>query len=256
MKWSETLQYRSDIVMWTIADALVPVIALAVWYTVATSNTSAHGFTPRDTLTYYILVIFTRIITGAWSGYFLSGEILKGELVRYLVRPLAVVWVHIAENISTKLLRLFIPLPIFLFALWQWPQFFSPALYDVSHLAPFLLSTAIAAVLVFCVDLAFGMLAFWLEDAMQLREYEALLYEIASGTLIPLAFLPPLAQSVFSWLPFPSMLNTPVSILLGQVVGIAMWKLIAVQIAWVAITIILLLVLWRRGLKVYAVPGQ
>jgi ABC-2 type transport system permease protein len=254
MKWSENLQYRGDILLWTIADALVPLVALAIWYTVAQAG--SPEIPPREIFTYYIFITFVRAVTIAWGGYFLATDILRGDLVKYLIRPLSVFWIHAAENVTVKAFRLALPLPLLLIALWRWPDFFSPAIYEPRHVVLFLVSTLLAAILAFTFDMATATIAFWLEDVVQIRDYQLMLYEISSGTLIPLLFLPPLIQSVFSFLPFQYMLATPVEILLGKITLVAAWEQMGIQVLWIIGSAVALTILWRRGLKVYAVPGQ
>jgi len=254
LKWSENLEYRGDIILWTIADALVPIVALTIWYTVSLS--SKQGFPPQEILTYYIFAIFVRAITTAWGGYFLAGEILKGEIVKYLVRPLSVFWIHAAENITVKVLRLILPLVVLGLILWLKPHFFWPTVYDPRTIAFFAISTILAAILLFIFDMVSAMLAFWLEDVMQIREYQSMLYEIASGTLIPLAFLPHFAQKLFNFLPFKYTLSTPLEILLGRLSPFEIWQQLGIQLIWITVCTTAITVLWKKGLKIYAVPGQ
>ena len=49
MEWSKSLQYRVDVVLWMLAEAAIPLVALAIWYAVAKTNTS---LSPTDILTW------------------------------------------------------------------------------------------------------------------------------------------------------------------------------------------------------------
>src|SRR5687768_14399479 len=105
MEWGTILQYRSDLILWTVGEAAVPLISLAIWFAVARQSTT-FAFTPNDTIVYYLLIILVRMLTNAWNGYFFSQEILTGELVRFLIRPMSVFWHHITNNITEKLIKL------------------------------------------------------------------------------------------------------------------------------------------------------
>lgn len=254
MEWSRIIQYRADAFLWTLAEASVPLISLAIWYTVA--QTSSQGPTPTEVFTYYILVMFIKIITEAWVGAFLAGEILNGEIVQDLVRPIAVVWKHLANNLLEKLFKLLLPLPALLLVLMGFPQAFSAAIYNPIHISLFAVSLTLAVALAFVTDMTIGILAFWLEDAFQIRRYKVMLESVASGVLIPFSFMPPLASTLFGFLPFRYIVAAPAEIILGQAEGQNALMLLGLQALWIAGLIAVMRILWLQGLKRYAVPGQ
>jgi len=254
MEWSSMLQYRLDLILWTASEAAIPLVSLAIWYTVAATSPSGPG--QQEVLTYYIFVMFVMIITNAWGGFFLSREILEGEIVQYLTRPVSIFWKYAANNVSEKIIKLLIPLPILLVSLVTFREYFAPAIFQTSHIILFLVSLVVAAFLHFNLDLAFGLLAFWLEDALQIRSYNEMLASIASGIMIPFAFMPPLAQQIFGFLPFRYYISLPIEFLLGQAHGTQVPLLIGYQLAWTIALAILLNILWRKGLRRYAPPGQ
>ena len=153
-------------------------------------------------------------------------------------------------------MKLLIPLPILLLVIARFPQFFSPAIFEPRHLVLFLISLLLAALLAFVLDMHFGVLAFWLADATQLRRYKDILQQATSGILIPLAFLPATIKPIFAALPFRYIISAPAEILLGQAEGTAALHLLLIQATWTGVLLLTLTLLWRRGLKIYAVPGQ
>lgn len=254
LEWSRLLQYRADLLMWMAAESAIPLVSLAIWYTVARSQSSPLSAT--DTFTYYVIIMFVIIATNAWNGFFLARSILNGEIIQYLTRPISPFWPQIANNLMEKALKLTFPLPLALFIFAFWPDYFSPAIYQPAHIAFFIISLILAAALSFVLDLHFGVLAFWLEDIVQLRRYKDILQQATSGILIPLAFLPPVIRYFFAALPFRYMISAPAEILLGQATGLSVLRLLLIQAVWLVTLISTLTVLWRRGLKIYAVPGQ
>lgn len=254
MKWSEVLQYRGDLVLWTFAIAITPLVSLAVWYAVATSTQSAQD--PRDILTYYILVMLLGIATASWQGFELIQEILSGAIVRYLIRPLSMFWIRIAGTIVTKILQLSVPVLTFCGVLLIFPHWFSSALFKVEHLLLFIPSLLLAITISFIMDMTIGTMAFWLEDAQELQSYRFLLMQVASGILVPFAVMPPAARDVLGSLPFRYIISAPAEIILGQAEGTAALALLAYQALWVVVLALLLAFVWKRGLKIYAAPGQ
>lgn len=254
LSWSEAVQYRGDLALWTIASTLAPLISLAVWYTVATSGQS--GVSPQDMLTYYILIMLIEYVTRSWRGVYMAQEILDGSIVRYLLRPPIFFIEHLTETIATKIFQLALPLLLFATALIALPDLFSPQIFERSNLLLGLLSIAIAFLVSSAVDYCVGLLAFWIEEVQELHSYRFLLMEVASGVLIPFAVMPDALFTLFSLLPFRYMVSAPAEILLGQATGEQALTLIGIQLAWSVGLIVLVRVLWIFGLRRYAIPAQ
>lgn len=254
MEWSRLLQYRADILLWMTAEAAAPLISLAIWYAVAQQST--HGPNPKETLSYYILVIFLIIITNAWGGFFLSQDILKGSIVTDLMKPFSPFWRHIFNNLVEKAMKLMIPVPLFFLALWLFPYAFTPSLYEIRLWPLFILSVILSASLSFTVDIIFGIIAFWVEDAQEIRHYKDSIHTITSGILIPIAVMPPQARAIINLLPFRSIITTPAEILLGRLGNTEILAALGLQVIWLTITIGLMAFLWKKGTKIYAPPGQ
>ncbi len=254
MEWSRIIQYRTDAFLWMFAEAAMPLISLAIWYTVATSST--RGPTPTEVLTYYILVMFVKIMTDSWNGAFLARDILSGEVVKLLVKPMAVVWHGIVNNILEKIFKLLLPIAVFSLALVTFSDAFAPAIYQPVNVLLGLLSLGLAIPLGFMIDEVIGYMAFWLENVFQIRRYKMMLESVASGLLIPFAFMPPLAVSLLGYLPFRYVISAPAEILAGNTVAASPITVIGIQASWVAAMILLARFLWMKGLRRYAVPGQ
>lgn len=252
--FSRTLQYRADAFLWMLAEAAIPLVAMFIW--LAVSAGSASGPAAQDVLTYYIAVIFIKLMTDAWNGAFMARDILEGEIAQDLVRPLPVVMKYIANNLTEKIVKIFLPVIIIVLVLATSPDLFSPTIWQPQHWALFAVSLSLAMVLAFVLDMAMGLIAFWLEDAFQIRQYKEMVNAIASGILIPLAFLPPAVAAFFNWLPFRYVISAPAEILTGQYVALNASGLLAAQFAWVAVLIIIIRWQWTAGLKRYAVPGK
>src|SRR3989344_8055577 len=103
MHWGDALQYRSDMIAWTLFGALTPLISLAIWYTVSTQ--SVTGPNPPTVFAYYIMIIITAQLTSAWHGFFMSEDILNGKIVKHLIRPFPYFWHPIANNVIEKTIR-------------------------------------------------------------------------------------------------------------------------------------------------------
>lgn len=254
MEWNRAILHRTDAILWMMAESIIPLISLALWLTVSQNSSSAPA--PRDVLTYYLIVIIIKLVTDVWNGVFLANTILNGEIVTKLIRPFAVIWYDIANNVVEKLLKSSISVPVIVLFFVLKPDYFSPAIYGLKNILLFLLSLMLAFILAFTMDMIIGMLAFWLEDVIQIRRYKYLFESVASGLLIPFAFMPAFFVNTLGFLPFRFIISAPAEILTQQTVGISTATIIILQVLWIIVAIIMAVVLWHKGLKRYAPPGQ
>lgn len=254
INWSITLQYRADMILWLLADAATPLVSMALWYAVA--KNSHQGLSPQETLNYYILTILVIIATNSWSGFFIAQEILNGTIVQRLIKPISAFWGLLMNNLSEKTFRFLLPLPLFLFSLVLFPNFFVSTLHQWQPWLLFIPSIIMAMCLSFFIDMIFGLMAFWLDDAFNMRWFKDTLQMITSGILIPIAVMPHQVQKIVNILPFRNIITTPVEVLLGRISGTVLTQTLTVQLAWTISTGIIMAIMWKRGLKRYAPPGQ
>lgn len=247
------LQYRIDMLLWTVASVSSALVAMAIWYTVAAESgqvTLAHA-----TLVYYIFVSFLTTVTVAWAGFFMAQDILTGDIVKYLLRPFSAFWFHVVNNIVEKTVRLLIPIPLLLYAIIFYPSFFANSIVPLKLLPIAIVSILLAITISFLIDIALGLCAFWLQDAMQIRRYQDLLFQVTSGILIPYSFLPPNIKNIFSILPYRYIIAAPAEILSGQASIHKSVEFIVIQILWIMILFSFVSYQWKRGLARYAPPG-
>lgn len=254
MMWSTNIYYRGDVFIWTLTETITPLIALAIWFTLATQGNTATS--PRDTLTYYILAMLVMTATASWVSYFLTQAILDGQIIKYLTRPFSAFWEQITDNIIVKSLRLAIPIPVVIIIFIFFPEWFSPSIYESVRIVLAILSIALGAVIAFVVDSILATLAFWLEDVHQIIGYHYLLWTIGTGVLIPYIFLPQTIKIILSFLPYRYIVSAPIEILVSSSSNTPATTLIMIQIAWIIGLTVVLKVLWKRGLRRYAIPGQ
>ncbi len=252
--WANSLQYRVDLFMWTFAGLIASLLPLVIWYTVSTQSESGPG--SSQVLAYYVVLIFTASATDSWHAFYVVTDILKGDIVKHLIRPFPYIWQPITNNIAEKSIKLPLLFCILLVLLIFFPALPKLIGQHIAHPFLFIISLTLALVIAFTLDTAIGFTAFWLEDAGEIIRYKFLFAAVAAGTTIPYAFMPTTLVQVLSFLPFRYMFSAPVEILLGQTAGTSLITLLAAQSVWAMLLIMLCLVLWKKGLQRYAVPGQ
>ena len=99
------------------------------------------------------------------------------------------------------------------------------------------------------------MIAFFTSYIFGLLMVKEALLSFLTGQLIPLSFFPPVIQQIFDYLPFSSMIYTPVMIYLGKYSGNELIFVLARQGIWVILLYGIGSIIWSRVVKRLVVLG-
>lgn len=189
-------------------------------------------------------------IYGWWD---LMKSIRAGEVVSDLCKPVDFYWLWQAKNLGRAgyrfLSRTLPSMAVFLLIYrlglpgpWSvWPVF------AVSLAMGYLIGHAWCFI--------YNALAFWILDSRGVGNVANALGSLMAGLLLPVAFFPAWLQRLASWTPFPSMLDTPVGILLGVFEGAKVWSMLGRQAAWLVIMVVLARWLAGQGIKRVVIQG-
>ena len=100
-----------------------------------------------------------------------------------------------------------------------------------------------------------ALLAFWVTRADALLALQDSLIFLLAGQVAPVALLPGLLKAAAIVLPFRYMVAFPVEVMMGQLDPGSLVAGFGIQIAWLAIAVLLYLTLWKTGLRRYAAVG-
>ena len=119
------------------------------------------------------------------------------------------------------------------------------------YLIRFIISFLIYVLFDFC----FGMVAFFNTYILGLIMVQEALLGFLTGQLIPISFFPQAVQTLFEFLPFSSMIYTPVMIYLGKYSGEMLAFVLARQAVWIVILYVLGSMIWKRVTRRLVVLG-
>lgn len=97
--------------------------------------------------------------------------------------------------------------------------------------------------------------AFWLIDVRGVLLLYTVMATVLSGLAVPVAWFPTWLATLAAWTPFPSLLQTPVDVLTGRVAGTSALQLVAVQLGWLAGSLLAGRVLLSAGSRRLVVQG-
>jgi ABC-2 type transport system permease protein len=222
-------------------QAVTPLIGLAVW------TTALPG---RNLSTYYVVLLFVRLLTVSYEEHTFSGRIYNGELADDLLRPHPVVLQPLGENLALRVWHLIIGLPLLVGALLLAP--IQLAGRDLALAMPALL---LAAGLQFLFTYTLALSAFWSERAHGITGLGVTLIFLLGGEAAPVFLLPTGLRSIAAALPFRAMHGFPAEIAVGALSGAELLAGYGWQLLWLGVLLLVVRGIWRAGLRRYTAVG-
>jgi ABC-2 type transport system permease protein len=242
------LEYRAEIALWALSG-LLPFIMLALWSQAPAG--AALGLGPGGLSRYFLSAYLVRQFSVVWVVFAFEEDALLGRLSPYLLQPLHPLWRYVAAHLAEQWSRL----P---FALGIVAVFFAihPAAFWLPHPSQVVLgwlATLGSFTIAFLLQSLIAALCFWSEKASALERLLNVPSLFLSGLLAPLAAFPPAVRAAAQWTPFPWLIDFPARLLAGLPVNAAVG--FGAQLAWIAVLLPLVLLLWRTGVRRYTAMG-
>lgn len=251
VSWALSMEYRSQAILWMMTSLLM-IIMLVVWLGVSEGG-AVNGFTRGDFIAYYMIGWVVRTLTAVWSSWELDYQVRQGTLSPLLLRPIHPIWNEIAANLTEKIFRMSIVMPIVIVVLLTSPD--ARVNLSLASVAAFVPALIGAWLLVFLSDYLVGLLAFWTSQTGAFIMGFYGLRVLLSGIVAPLAMFPTGVQAILEWTPFPYMLNFPTAILTRGVTGGELWIGFGVQAFWVVVLVAAVRLGWRAAMRSYSAVG-
>jgi ABC-2 type transport system permease protein len=254
VNWAEQWQYRANLIMYLLYWLVSPVVYLAVWTTIATSQGSVGGLTVNDFVVYYMTLLIVDQLTSEITIHLLAYKIQDGTLSGELIRPIHPILTNtLVNNLAFKVLTLMALMPVWA-VLWF---LFNP---DYSAVSLQSILMAIPAILLgFSVSFLLGAsltcVAFWTTRVYSLSEFYWALAVLFSGQFVPLQLMPKLIQDIANYLPFAMFKYVPIQIILGRLDGPEIVRAYLVGVVWLVISLVLFNWIWREGVKKFSAVG-
>jgi ABC-2 type transport system permease protein len=246
-------QYRASLFIWMIGQVLEPLVYLIVWTIVSNSSGGSVGsYTTKEFAAYFIVLMLVNQVTYTWIMYEFEYRVREGTLSFALLKPVHPIHSDIADNVSSKLITLPMMIVIAVGLAVAFHASISPPLWAIGVFIPSLL---LAFLVRFLLEWTLAQAAFWTTRVSAINQTYFVLLLFLSGQIAPLALLPQPVQIVAAILPFRWLISFPVEVLLGQHTPIEALMGLGAQVAWLIVSIVLVRVVWRAGLRVYSAVG-
>jgi len=252
--WSNLLVYRMNFLLQTLAPLFVfLVVKLSLWYKImGDGSTVIMGYGFHQMVSYHLWILITSILVFNSNGTRISEDIRMGRITSYLIYPFQLWEFHAASFLARTVVQLLIAaVTLFgVFLIFQ-PWFVLP---ELQTLVSGLLLVLLAAVFWFWTHFIIGLVGFWLEETWTLMVMLQITAYFLSGSMIPLTLYPPWMQQVLSYSPFPYIAYLPAQVFLGAPVDLGFSFM--VLSSWTLLMILLAIVVWKRGMRLYTAAGM
>jgi ABC-2 type transport system permease protein len=252
--FASMVQYRASLFIWMIAQVLEPLVYLIVWSTVSNGaeGGSVGGYTARGFAAYYLVFMLVNQVTFTWIMWEYEYRVRQGSLSFALLKPVHPIHSDISDNLSSKV----ITLPILLLVAGGLALVFHPtaplAWWAVLAFIPVLV---LAFLVRFLLEWSLAMAAFWTTRVNAINQVYFILMLFLAGQIAPLTLFPRWMQIVADILPFRWMLGFPVELLLGRLTPVQALEGLGAQVVWVIVSLAVIRLIWRAGVRVYSAVG-
>lgn len=252
LSWSEMLQYRASVFLWTLWSLAGPVIHLSVWSSIIQAEGPLSGYDRGSIVAYFIVQSIVYHFTVAWQAYEFSYLIRSGTLSVRLLRPFDPSHYIVVGNIAFKLINL-----VWLIPIWAgMVLYFRPQIELTWERGLwFALSMLLGAALYFLWVHCWAMLAFWTVRAAAFFEFTDVIGYLIGGGIAPIALLPAGLRAVAAFFPQYYMAGFPIEVAIGAADAARIPGGILITCVWIVVFFLVYRLLWHRGLRRYGAVG-
>jgi ABC-2 type transport system permease protein len=212
-----------------------------LWSVIGDAYPSAHVSAER--LLWYIAITEWIVLSLPPLHDEVQEELRSGDLVYRLTRPLAYPWAKLAEGFGD----LFVRMGVHAIAGVGFAFAFTGTMpLDARAIAWVVPLGVLAAMVATTFQLAIGLVSFWIHDCRPVQWVWQKGLFLLGGLLVPLELYPEWLRAIAVWSPFAAILHGCGSLALGDGEPV----LVALRlVAWFAVALVVVALLFRRGLR-------
>ena len=251
----ETLQFRLSFVVMVIGNLLYLIVVYFLWDAIYESAGTdvVNGMTFSDTLIYLVLATALFNFMEMYAVWEIGRSIQSGKIVLDLLKPMEyrkyLFW-SFSGSFIAKFLLTFLPTFIAVAIVTN------GAIPMGINLLYFVLSVVMAVSINYSIDFIVGTICLYTESIWGINIMKQVIVLLLSGATIPLAFFPDTLRTVVNYLPFQSIYNAPLTILLdGAPTAETVLTTLGTQLIWCIAMMIVSKLFWKVSLRQITVNG-
>lgn len=252
------MAYKGAFYLFIVISLFGAFIQYFLWMAIygSSDGSTLGGLTRSEMIIYVFMVYVTSSMVMITISDWVSDDVVKGMVAMNLIKPIGYRMSLISRAMGQAVYRFLVP------GVWIWiglevyrVKALGMPVTPVSNILLYLLSCVMSFLICVLFDFCFGMVAFFTTYIFGMLMAKEALLSFLTGQLIPLSFFPQAVQSVFEFLPFSSMVYTPVMIYLGKYSGGELAFVLGRQAAWVVILYVAGSIIWKQVTKRLVILG-
>lgn len=252
------LAYKGAFYLWIFISLFSSFISYFLWMAVygSSDNATLGGLTQNEMVVYIFMVYVTSSMTMITISDWVSDDVVKGTVAMQLIKPIDYRLSLVAKAVGVMIYRFLAPGVLVWIGLEVYKVFvLKMEMISIQNFLAYIVSCFLSFLICVLFDFCFGMVAFFTTYIFGMLMAKEAIMSFLCGQLIPLSFFPDAIQRVFDFLPFSSMVYTPVMIYLGKYAGMDLALVLLKQALWVVILYALGSLIWKQVTKRLVVLG-
>lgn len=248
------LSYREHFITSIVGTFIFYIVLYFLWKAIFSGGSGEiKGMTFEQTFVYLVLAsCFFRCLSNGveWDMYF---EIIKGDIVIPMVRPIDYQKTIMAKKAAFALTDfVFFALPTYIVLLIMFPDTVSIGLNSLIFIICFIISF----LFMFGMEFLIGTISFYTESVWGISMIKGTIVAFFAGVTIPIQMFPEKLKQIAEVLPFKSIYQEPLSILLNNNIVVEQaLKTIAFQFIWMVIMIVISRIVYKTMVNKLVVNG-
>ena len=258
ISFAQEFAYKINFILWRVRNVLQIFLVFYLWDAVFQDpGRVVFGYDRAKILTYVFAILVVKALVLSARAVDVPGEISRGEVSNYLLKPIGYFKYWLTRDLSSKALNLSFAVFEFLllYILLRPPIFVqtNPIL-----IVAFVISILLALLIFFTLLFTTGLVPFWMPEGAWGLQFMVIFVatEFLAGGLFPLDILPEGIQRVLFYTPFPYLIFFPIQVYLGKLSSPEILRGMVIALFWATSLYLLMRNLWQRGLRVYQSHGR
>ena len=251
----ESLQFRASFIVMVIGNILYLIVVYFLWKAIyASAGTDVvNGMTFSDTLVYLVLATALFNFMEMYAVWEIGRNIQSGKIVLDLLKPMEYRKLLFWSYSGTFIMQfLFTFLPTFIIV----AAVSGGAIPIGINLLYFAVSVVLAVSINYSIDFIVGTICLYTESIWAINIMKQVIVLLLSGATVPIAFFPEPLKSIVYYLPFQSIYNAPLSLLLdGSPSANTVLTTLGMQLFWCAAMFVISKAFWKVSLRQITVNG-
>ena len=247
----EALQFRLSMLIMVLGNLLYLIVVYFLWKSIdASAGTDiVNGMTFTDTLIYLVLATALFNFMEMYTVWEIGRNIQSGKIVLDLLKPMDfrryLFWAF-SGTFVTQFFFTFLPTFIVVCVVTK------GAIPLGINLLYFAVSVVMAVMINYSVDFIVGTICLYTESIWGINIMKQVVVLLLSGATIPIAFFPEPLKTVVFYLPFQSIYNAPLTLLLNAE---DVLKTLGIQLFWCVFMTVISKLFWQVSLRQITVNG-